>query len=190
LAVSADHRTVTLVVSGLFRPGNPLAPIWWGQNYFAYGNGSAALPRLDDFVTTEQTMLAIPAPGLTPLLGQLPLNSAALTPQVAVPYTQVLDRYERSAPTSLLVDPNTQLQEVFGQAARDEHTMTTIVAVVLVQLVLLSLIVLYFVAARLAEAREPDVRLAELRGFTPGGRHPSPCSSRSASWPRPSRWAC
>jgi hypothetical protein len=170
LAVSADHRTVTLVVSGLFRPGNPLAPIWWGQNYFAYGNGSAALPRLDDFVTTEQTMLAIPAPGLTPLLGQLPLNSAALTPQVAVPYTQVLDRYERSAPTSLLVDPNTQLQEVFGQAARDEHTMTTIVAVVLVQLVLLSLIVLYFVAARLAEAREPDVRLAELRGFTPGGK--------------------
>jgi hypothetical protein len=48
--------------------------------------------------------------------------------------------------------------------------MTTIVAVVLVQLVLLALIVLYFVAARLAEAREPDVRLAELRGFTRGGK--------------------
>jgi ABC-type lipoprotein release transport system permease subunit len=170
LAVSADHRSVTLVVSGLFRPGNPLAPIWWGQNYFAYGNGSASLPRLDDFFTTEQTMLAIPAPGLTPLLGQLPLNPAALTPQDAVPYTQSLDRYERQAPASLDVDPSTQLQQVFGQAARDEHTMTTIVAVVLVQLVLLSLIVLYFVAARLAEAREPDVRLAELRGFTRGGK--------------------
>ena len=170
LAISADHRSVTLVVSGLFRPGNPLAPIWWGQNYFAFGNGSASLPRLDDFVTTEQTMLAIPAPGLTPLLGQLPLNPAALTPQNAVPYTQVLDRYERQAPASLDVDPSTQLQQVFSQAARDEHTMTTIVAVVLVQLVLLSLIVLYFVAARLAEAREPDVWLAELRGFTRGGK--------------------
>jgi putative ABC transport system permease protein len=170
LAIGADHRSLTLVVSGLFRPGNPLAPIWWGQNYFAYGNGSASLPRLDDFFTTEQTMLAIPVPGLTPLLGQLPLNPGALSPQDAVPYTQSLDRFERQAPASLDVDPSTQLQQVFGQASRDEHTMTTIVAVVLVQLVLLSLIVLYFVAARLAEAREPDVRLAELRGFTRGGK--------------------
>jgi putative ABC transport system permease protein len=170
LTVSADHRTVALTVSGLFRPGNPLAPIWWGQNYFTYGNGSASLPRLDDFVTTEQTMLAIPAPGLTPLLGQLPLHPAALTPQAVGPYARALDRYERQAPAALLVDPSTELQGVFAQAARDEHTMTTIVAVVLVQLVLLSLIVLYFVAARLAEAREPDVRLAELRGFTRGGK--------------------
>jgi hypothetical protein len=28
LAIPADHDTRTLVVSGLFRPGNPLAPVW------------------------------------------------------------------------------------------------------------------------------------------------------------------
>jgi putative ABC transport system permease protein len=170
LRVPADHDTDTLVVSGIFRPGNPLAPVWWGQNYFAFGDGSASMPRLDDFVTTEQTLLDIPAPGRTPLLGQLPLRPSTLTPQDSVPYTNALDRFEHRAPTSLQVDPSTQLQQVFAQAASDEHTMTTIVAVVLVQLVLLSLIVLYFVAARLAEAREPDVRLAELRGFTLWGR--------------------
>jgi len=170
LRVPADHDTRTFVVSGLFRPGNPSASVWWGQNYFGFGEAPASRPRLDDFVTTRRTLLSIPAPAQAPLLGQLPLNPAALTPQGTIPFAQALDRFEQVAPKSLLVQPSTELPSVLARSAGDEHTMTTIVVIVLVQLVLLALIVLYFVAARSAEARAPDVRLAELRGFTFWGK--------------------
>jgi putative ABC transport system permease protein len=170
LEVPSNHDTVTLTVTALFRPGNPQAPEWWGQNYFGYGEGSSNELRLDDFVTTERAMSTLPPPGRSPLLAQLPLRPAALTSQTVVGYALALAQYERTAPVSLHVDASTELPTTLRQATGDEHTMTTIVAVVLVQLVLLSLIVLYFAAARLAEAREPDLRLAELRGFTRSGR--------------------
>jgi putative ABC transport system permease protein len=172
LAVPADHDTATFEVAGLFRPGNALAPIWWGQNYFGFGDPgpSPSRPRLDDFVTTMGALQAVPTPGRSPLLGQLPLNPSALTAQSVDTYVGLLDRYEQTAPAALHVDASTQIAHVVHGAATDEHTMTGIVAVVLVQLVLLTLIVLYFVATRLAESREPDVRLAELRGFTLAGR--------------------
>jgi putative ABC transport system permease protein len=92
IGVPADHRHVTVTVVGLFRPGNPQAPEWWGQNYFGFGTGSSSQPRLDDFVTTAPTLLALPAPGLTPLLGQLPLEPAALTSPTVAAYAHALDR--------------------------------------------------------------------------------------------------
>jgi hypothetical protein len=171
VAIAVPHRKapVTLSVSGLFKAPDPEAGYWWGTNYFGFGQGSASLPSVDDFVTSQATILSIAAPGQAPLLGQLPLVAPRLS-MGATPVEHALARLHRTAEVSYAVGTSTSLAHYFAVASSDEHTTTTIVSVVLAQLILLSLIVLYFVAARTAESREPDVRLAELRGYPLAGR--------------------
>lgn len=98
-------------------------------------------------------------------MAQLPLIPDAVVPGGVSGFETSLSRYESSARSRDGVGVSSQVVALLDSAAREEHTTGTIVIVVDLQLVLLSLLVLYFVAARTAEAREPDVRLAELRGF-------------------------
>jgi hypothetical protein len=162
-------------VSGLYRTPNSQAEYWWGVQYFAYGLsfsglGHGSFPTLDDFIVSQPTALSLPTSKMDPLLGQLPLLGARLRTGGVGPLTQSLARYHHQAQSLFRVETSTPLQQTLDAASSDEHTTGTIVAVVLAQLVLLALIVLYFVAARTAESREPDVRLAELRGFSASGK--------------------
>jgi hypothetical protein len=168
LFATRSNKPITLTISGLFRPGDPQAPFWWGENYFPKGEGfSTSKPLLDDFFAGAQTVLAVAPPGQVALMTQLPLTDDALVPGNVGPFEAMLSRLESQAPTDDAVGVSSQVVRQLDRAAQDEHTTDTIVIVVDLQLVLLSLLVLYFVAARTAEAREPDVRLAELRGFAP-----------------------
>jgi hypothetical protein len=172
LALPHTNTTVDLRISGLFRPPDVHAAYWWGANYFGFGFGSPSRPELDDFVTTQAQALSIAAPGRAPLLGQLPLLGARVSTDDVAAIEQSSARFHARAADQLRIQSSSSLPQFLQAAATDEHTMATVVTVVLVQLVLLALIILYFVAARSAESREPDVRLAELRGF--------PLSSRAA----------
>ena len=159
--------SVELRVSGIFRPGTVRAPFWWGNNFFPFGQGSPRLPLIDDLFASQQTVLAASPPREVFLMAQRPLVTEALTPGNVAAFESALSGFDGRSRTLFGVGASSQLPSLLGRAAQVEHTTGTIVVVVDIQLVLLSLLVLYFVAARTAEAREPDVRLAELRGFSP-----------------------
>ncbi len=165
LDIPKSQRSVTLTVSGLFRPGDPDAAVWWGQNYFAFGFGTPAAPLLDDFWASPSTVMAAAPAGRVSSVAQLPLVPAALAPGNVTTFEGRLSALQRRTLSDDDVGASTGVVQVLDAAAGDEHTTNTIVIVVDLQLVLLSLLILYFVAARTAEVREPDVRLAELRGF-------------------------
>jgi hypothetical protein len=167
LAVSGSRRPVELTITGLFRAGNPLASFWWGENFFGFGlSGSATRPLLDDFFATAQTVSAVSPPGRASTVEQLPLRIGALSVNDVTDFTQALHRFEARAPAAYGLQASSEVSGSLDQSASDEHVVGTIVAVVVGELVLLSLMVLYFVAARVAEARKSDVRVADLRGYS------------------------
>ena len=164
------RRPVELRITGVFRAGNPQAPYWWGENYFGFGSSvSPAHPVLDDAFATEQTVFSASPRGETFSVAQLPLVTQGLVAQGVSTFERSMTSYERRSRAVFAVNVSSQIAGLLSRSAEDQHVMTTIVVVVDVQLVLLSLLVLYFVAARTAEARDPDVQLAELRGFPPSG---------------------
>ena len=166
LALPKTTRPLTLTISGLFRPGNPLAPQWWGTNLFTYGFGTPAAPLLDDVFAVPATLDAVPA-GQLSFVAQQPLEPTAVASQGVGGFESALSRFENRV-GAYRVTASSQVVSILAGAVQGEHTATTIAVVVDLQLVLLALLVLYFVAARTAEARDPDVRLAELRGFPRG----------------------
>jgi putative ABC transport system permease protein len=166
LSIRHERSPVVLAISGIFQTPNFEASYWWGFNYFAYGSGTPASPTLDDFITSQQTALSVAAPGRDPILGQIPLRAARLRSGETTQLEHALARYDALTSAVFRIHTSTSVGQLIDVAADDQHTTTTIVVVVLAQLILLSLIVLYFVAARTAEEREPDLRLAELRGFS------------------------
>ncbi|MHB1775688.1 MAG: hypothetical protein ACYCU7_06850 [Acidimicrobiales bacterium] len=162
----AAHRS-SMVVVGLYRPGDPLAPFWWGQNYFGFGAGGPRAPLLDDAFGPPSTVAAAAPPALVTYLAQVPFRAGSLSVGQAGSMDAVLSRYERVVAGRDGVLASTELPSALAAAAASQHTTATIVGVVVVQLVLLALFVLYFVASRTAGERLPDVRLAELRGYRP-----------------------
>jgi putative ABC transport system permease protein len=163
-------QPLKLTISGFYRAPNYNVPYWWGYNYFGFGFGSSSQPEVDDLIVSQQTAVGIDAPDQTPLLAQLPLIASQVTTGNVSQLESELARFERRAPNELGVTASTPLPQLLGAASSDEHTTNTIVEVVLAQLILLALLVLYSVATRTAESRDPDVRLAELRGFGLAGR--------------------
>lgn len=166
-APSGTQATTTLTVVGLYRPGDASAPYWWGVNYFPYGTGSAPLPLLDDvFATQGAVQAAAPSQAVSQMI-QVPLESHSIPVDEASQVSSAVSRYETNVLQVDDVLASTQLPSLLSQATATEHTTTTVVLVVDLQLVLLALFVLYFVSARTSVEREPDIRLAELRGFPP-----------------------
>ncbi|MGH9029384.1 MAG: hypothetical protein ACRDV4_07195, partial [Acidimicrobiales bacterium] len=155
----------SLLVVGLYDPGNPAAPYWWGQNFFAFGFGSSSKPQLDSVFASASTVRAsAPARDLSYML-QVPFEPGSLSVDDASSFSGRMTAYQSYVLRAYGVDASTELLQILSQASDTEHTTATIVAVIDLQLVLLALFVLYFVSARTAAEREPDVRLAELRGF-------------------------
>jgi putative ABC transport system permease protein len=161
---------ITFTIAGLFRTPDPFVPYWWGFDYFGFGSGSSGQPDVDDFIASQSTVLAIPAANGVPLLAQLPLLNSRLTTGNVGQFQSELASYEHHSSSLFGVQASTPLPSILATASSDEHTTGTIVEVVLAQLILLALLILYSVAARSAESRDPDVRLAELRGFPLAGR--------------------
>ena len=158
-----------LLVEGTFLTGNGQAPLWWGQDPFGYGTGTPSRPRLDDVFATASTIAAAVPGRAISYLAQLPVVGSALPASRIGAFTASLARYSTRVLRADDVIASSGLDAVVARSTTDQHTMSTIVAVVDVQLVLLALLVLYFVAARTAESRESEVRLAELRGFRRSG---------------------
>ena len=162
-----SRRSASFVVAGLYRPGNPAAPYWWGETVFLFGSGSPSRPTLDDIFATAATVRASAPSALITSTLQFPFVQGTLAVDDAQSVAASVQRAETKALVNDRVLIATQLTALLSQATATEHTTTTIVAVVDLQLVLLALFVLYFVSSRTAQEREPDVRLAELRGFRP-----------------------
>lgn len=155
-----------LLVVGLYRAGNPATGFWWGENYFGYGDGTPAQPRLDDVFTPLPTLLEVaPAPRIS-MMAQAPFVASALTVPAARNLSRSLPAFERAALENG-VHASTALASALSAAAAAEHTAGTIVAVVDLQLALVALVVLFVVAGRTADERRDDVALAALRGYGP-----------------------
>jgi putative ABC transport system permease protein len=169
--------SVDLVVAGLYASGNSATPYWWGQNYFGYGTGTPARPRLDDIFASGRTIASAQGAARTgatssrgkfpvSVFEQVPLRAGALT-------TGSVNGIEATLAVLAAADLHhgvrlsSGLSHVLAGAASTEHTAGTIVAVVDLELALFAVFVLYFVASRTAADREPDVRLAALRGYRP-----------------------
>lgn len=160
-------RTAPLVVAGLYRPPDPQADFWWGENFFAYGTGPPRQPALDTAFASATTVARIaPAPVVSHVL-QVPFRSGSLSVDQVGELRSALAAYRLDAARDHGVSVGTQIGQLLDQAASVQHTMATIVIVVDVQLVLLALLTLHFVGVRTAGEREPDLRLAELRGYGP-----------------------
>jgi hypothetical protein len=172
--VTLPHSSlpVSLTIVGLYKTPNVEAPYWWGlgQGYFGFGFGSSLEPEVDDYVTSQQTALALTARGLAPLLAQMPLDANLITTGNVHPIEASLRSYEDRLRADDDIVASSEVTQPVASADQNEHTTNTVVEVVLGQLILLALLVLFSVAVRTAESREPDVRLAELRGYPFGAR--------------------
>jgi ABC-type lipoprotein export system ATPase subunit len=161
----------TLVVSGLFKNGDPRAAFWWGSDYFPFGTfppsvkGSPSLPNLDDAFASPSTVASVAPQRDVTAFAQLPYEAGSLFVDQVGGFRSGLSRFEASARSGDGVRTTTQLLSILAAAAATEHTTGTIVDVIDLQLVLLGLFVLYFVTSRTAADRQPDVRLAALRGY-------------------------
>jgi putative ABC transport system permease protein len=160
-----SHRVLSLTIVGLYRAGNPDAPYWWGVNLFAFGEGSPARPELDAIFASPQTVRATAPPSLISYMVQVPYRQGSLAVNDVAAFESSITTYQSDLLSTDGIVVSTQLLQVLSQATAIDHTTTTIVAVIDLQLVLLAVYVLYFVAARTAAEREPDVRLAAIRGF-------------------------
>lgn len=157
----------SLRVVGLYGPGPATDRYWWGVDYFVFGTGPPMKPFLDAFFSVPETLTSSAPASRLSLLVQVPYLTGTLAVDDVGALEAALRRYQAG---SLEVDDvrvGTRMPQLLSDATASSDTTDGIVAVVDVQLVLLALFVLYFVANRTAVEREPDVRLAALRGFRP-----------------------
>lgn len=164
----AKGRIISLPIVGIYEPGNPDAPYWWSYDYFIYGSPSqlyTGVTNLDAVFGTLHGLAAWVPKSRIYVLGQVPYHYGSLTVDSVGGFRQRLTSYEASAYRNSGVRVSTRLLDLLDNAAVTEHSASTVVDVVDLELALLGIFVLYFVANRTAAEREPDVRLAELRGF-------------------------
>jgi hypothetical protein len=159
-------RTATLRIVGFYRAGNGSAPYWWGANLFAFGQGSPARPELDAIFASAHTVRTFAPASLVSYMVEVPYRQGSLALHDAAAFPSTITSYQSGLLTNDGIIVSTQLPQLLTQAANIEHTTGTIVAVIVLQLVLLAVYAFYFVSARTAAEREPDVRLAAIRGFT------------------------
>jgi putative ABC transport system permease protein len=168
LAFTRSTRTANLTIAGLYRATAPTDPYWWGVNYFGFGTHiPPAPPSLDAMFTTDRTVVRVAPRPLVSHLFQVPFTSGSLSVDDVPAFEGMLSEYERSARDREDVVVSSELPDYLTRSGTTQHTTTLIIAVVDLELVLLVACVLYFVASRTAAEREPDVRLAVLRGYPP-----------------------
>jgi hypothetical protein len=160
-----------LVVSGVYEPGNPNAPFWWGENPFPYGTIETSNPRegsiefVDEAFVTSAGAAREASVLPTTAFGQVPLRSSAIEATQIPHILSQLSSFELSVP-SLQLQATSGLPAVLQGVVDQESQMRTIVAAAALELVLLGLLVLYQVAASNAAQRSGDLEIAELRGLS------------------------
>ena len=168
LSVIRSSRTASLTIAGLYAP-NPSSRYWWGINYFGFGTGAPGKPNLDEAFASFRTVNTIAPASLVDRMVQVPFQPGSLTVDDTDHLESLLTQYKAAASADDGVVVGTQLAQVLAAAANDEHTSTSIVLVIDFEMLLLTVFALYFVASRTAAERLPDVQLAVLRGYRPGG---------------------
>lgn len=161
-----SNHVATLRLVGIYRPTDGDAPYWWGSNPFAFGDGPPAKPELDALFANPQTLRSVAPAALTSPMVQVPYRQGSLAVSDVSAFESGITSLQRQVAADGIV-VSTQLPQLLSQAETTEHATSAIVAVVDLQLVLLAIFALYFVSARTAAEREPDVRLAAIRGFRP-----------------------
>jgi hypothetical protein len=157
-------RSHALVVVGLYQPGNPNAPYWWGENFFTFGLPKGLGELMDAAFVTPAGAAREAAVLPASVIGQLPLHPSTIQATQIPLVTSELNAYFGSLPSLGLVGTS-GLGNIFSAVELQEHQMRTIVASVALELVLLALLVLYQVATSNGAARAGDLEVAELRGL-------------------------
>jgi putative ABC transport system permease protein len=159
---------VALRIAGIYQPVDASAAYWWGRDYFQFGTLEpklVALVELDGVFTTPSALRSLVPPADVAPTVQLPYRQHSLTIDQLGTFEARLAAFRSAAYRTDRVRVHTGLAGLFAHAHSVEHTAATVVGIADLELVLLGIFVLYFVASRTAAEREPDVRLAELRGF-------------------------
>jgi hypothetical protein len=168
LSVIRSSRRASLTITGLYAP-NPSSRYWWGINYFGFGTGAPGKPILDEAFASFPTINTLAPASLVDRMIQVPFQAGSLAVDDTGHFETLLSQYQAAASADDRVVVGTQLPQVLAAAANDEHTSTSIVLVIDFEMLLLTVFALYFVASRTAAERLPDVQLAVLRGYRPGG---------------------
>lgn len=160
------RKPATVTVGGIYRTPDVNAPYWWGDDFFPFGAGAVKAPSLDDlFAAPASFGPGTELPRADTVL-QLPLDVSAAQRTGPAGVVAAVESYQ-----SLLRTPaygltsTTDLTGDLGNVSSEQHLMTIVVTVVVLELVLLALCVLYSTVARTAEERRAETRLARLRGF-------------------------
>ncbi len=169
---SGGHAGPALVISGLYVEGAPGAAFWWGSDYFAFGTPAGHNGELlDDAFMTLPGATAFAASEASSDWVQLPLRTSTVHASAVPGLLNSLALWEGALPSTVesagLV-ASSRLPTVLGLAESQESFARTIITVISLQLLLLALLVLYAVARATSVLREPDVRVAQLRGVPRG----------------------
>lgn len=171
------------VVVGTYAIPDTLTNYWWGSNYFAFGSGSGSTVSLDPLVVAPGFFGGRANFGLTDnnnsgsnnfnsYLGvdrilQMPLRPRVVnirnyrsTGAVVASYTQLVATEDSATASS-------GLYAVILGIIASQNSMTTLVAVIILELVLLGLIVFGTLIWRMVQSRMGEFRLAQLRGVRP-----------------------
>lgn len=166
VAPPRGQSSFPVTVVGLYRqPATTRDAYWRGANYFAYGNGTPSVPRLDPLVTGFATALAYAHTAPGQLAADIPWS-----PRARLAGTTVLDAALRTVEQRLGSDPSLQVSSGLGAivatADASANLMQSIVLAVVLQLVLLVLLVLYALARAAAAGRRSEASFARRHGFT------------------------
>lgn len=157
----------TIAVSGLYEPLAPQSAYFAGQNFFPFGTGSTASPRIGALIVQPAAIgLAAPTSLVSEL--QLPLERPGLRATDVPSLEAAISAMETHLGTSLGLRVTTQLPSLLSSVAAQQHSLGTSVSVIEVQLLLLVLLVLYGVSVRATEERRQELALADLRGLPAG----------------------
>jgi hypothetical protein len=166
LASPRGQTSVPATVVGIYRqPATTHDSYWRGANYFVYGTGTPAVPRLDPLVASFATALAYAQVAPAQVAADIPWNSKA-----PLAGASALEAAERVVKTRIGSDPSLQVSSGLGamvaKANASADLMQSIVLAVVLQLVLLVLLVLYALARAAAAGRRPEADFARRHGFT------------------------
>ncbi|MGC2207264.1 MAG: FtsX-like permease family protein [Candidatus Dormiibacterota bacterium] len=147
----------TFLLVGLIGPDNYNAPYWMGDDFFSQGGG-----EIGTFFTPLSTVTG----RLAADAAQFPLRISLTTPGNLQVLVNDVSAYDYAATTELGLTVTTGLFGTLDQYDLQATEMAAIVAVVDLELVLLTLLVLYSLVVRTAQARQREVALAKIHGFT------------------------
>jgi len=147
----------TFLLVGLIRPGDYTAPYWMGDDFFAQGGG-----EIGTFFTPLSTVRGRPASATA----QFPIRVAQTAPGNLQALINAVSAYDYAVSTTLQLTVTTELFGIIDQYDLQATEMAAIVAVVDLELVLLTLLVLQSLVVRMAQARQREVALAKIHGFT------------------------